>query len=139
MYYVVVLMSLITLLLFWGCVKTYSINGKVFVDGMGFRSFEFYWWIVLATVLIVFVIFKNIGKWVLLIYYLLWVIALFMNHWKFYFFGATEKKIKGYNTCFNNTIKVLQTSEKRVVPDLYHIILSVLVASDLLIVLLFLL
>ncbi len=71
MYYVVILMSLITLLLFWGCVKTYSIKGKVLVDGMGFRSFEFYWWVVLVTVLAVFLIFKNIGKWALLIYYLL--------------------------------------------------------------------
>ncbi len=62
-----------------------------------------------------------------------------MNHWKLYFFGATAKKIKGYNTCFKNTIKVLQTSEKQVIPDLYHIILSVVVAFDLLTVLLFLL
>ncbi|WIV11552.1 hypothetical protein [Proteiniborus sp. MB09-C3] len=90
------------------------------------------------TVLAVFIIFNNVGKWALFIFYLLWFTALFMNHWRFYFFGATEKKIKGYNDCFKNTVKVLQTFEKRIIPDLYHILLSMVVALDLIVALLFL-
>ena len=131
-------MSFLTLLLFWGCVTTYSIKGKVLVDGMGFRSFEFYWWIILVTILAVFLIFNNVGKWALFIFYLLWFTVLFMNHWRFYLFGATEKKINGYNECFKSTIRVLQASEKRIIPDLYHILLSMVVALDLMVVLIFL-
>ncbi|SCG82440.1 hypothetical protein DW1_0832 [Proteiniborus sp. DW1] len=135
MYYIVIIMSIMTLLLFWGCIKTYNINGKVLVDGAGFYSIEFYWWIILASFLVLFITFNSIGKWLLLIFYLLWLIALFMNHWRYYFFGATEKKLKGYNDCFKNTIKVLKASERKIIPGLYHIILSIVVAVDFLVVL----
>ena len=36
-------MSLITLSLFWSCIKTYSIKGNTFVEGMGFYSIILNW------------------------------------------------------------------------------------------------
>ena len=135
LHYIVILISFITLLVFWGCVKTYTIKGRILVDGMGFRSVEFYWWVILVVFLAIFLGIREVGKWALLIFYSLWFIALFMNHWKLYLFGASEKKVKGYNDCFENTIKLFRHSEKRIIPDLYHILLTLVVAFDLLFVL----
>ena len=132
----IIILSVLTVLFFFGCVKTYKISGKVFVEGMGFRSIEFYWFIILLISFFTYLLFNDIGKWVLLGYYLLWFIMLFMNHWRYVIFGVTEIKLKGYNKCFKNTIKLFQASDKHLVPDLYHILLSVIVLLNLILLIL---
>lgn len=39
-----------------------------------------------------------------------------------------REKLRGYNKCFHGTARLLPESEKRLVPDLYHIVIHVLIA-----------
>ena len=48
-------------------------------------------------------------------------------HWYYTIFGASEKKLKGYNDCFKNTVRLIPASEIRLIPDLYHMILHLLI------------
>ena len=41
--------------------------------------------------------------------------------------GASEKKLKGYNDCFRNTIHLISASDTKLIPDLYHIILHLFI------------
>lgn len=59
-------------------------------------------------------------------------VVQFFCHWYYTIFGASEKKLRGYNQCFRETIHLLPASETRVVPDLYHIVLHLLLLSNLL-------
>lgn len=52
--------------------------------------------------------------------------GLYHFHWKLYLFGATDKKINGYNNYFKGTHRILPESPTRLVPDTFHIIHSVL-------------
>ena len=45
-------------------------------------------------------------------------------------FGASDKKIKGYNECFRDTIRIFPMSEERLVPDLDHIVLHILILAN---------
>ncbi|MTI96515.1 MAG: hypothetical protein FH749_13745 [Firmicutes bacterium] len=54
-------------------------------------------------------------------------------HWKLYLFGASEKKITGYNRYFSGTHRILPASEARVVPDTYHIVHTLIIAVNLIV------
>ena len=45
-------------------------------------------------------------------------------------FGASEKKLRGYNECFRDAIHFFPAGADRVVPDLYPILLRVLIAVN---------
>ena len=51
----------------------------------------------------------------------------FFCHWYYTIFGASESKLKGYNEYFKDTVRLIPMSEKRLIPDLYHIILHILI------------
>lgn len=119
----IVLLTFALLIWFWGCIKTYRINGKVLVDGMGFISLEFKWLILFLACLLCFFIYEPIGKWIYAIFLFLWIVIQFFCHWFYTIFGATTKKIKSYNSCFKDTIHIFSPSEARIIPDLYHMIL----------------
>ena len=57
----------------------------------------------------------------------LWFIVQFMCHWYYTIFGASERKLLGYNDCFRDSIRIFPMSDKRLIPDLYHIVLHILI------------
>lgn len=54
----------------------------------------------------------------------------FFCHEYFTFFGASEKKLRGYNECFRDAIHFFPAGAARVVPDFYPIRLHVLIAVN---------
>ncbi len=63
--------------------------------------------------------------------------AQFFCHWYYTIFGATEKKLRGYNSCFRDTIRVIPASDTRVIPDLYHMVLHLMLCTNLTLILLY--
>ena len=112
---------------FLGCVTTYRLGKHMLVEGMGVKSVEFGALCLYTLGLIAYHCFRPAGKWILLGILLLWFAVQFMCHWYYTIFGASERKLQGYNDCFKDTIRLFPMSDKRLVPDLYHILLHVLI------------
>ena len=112
---------------FLGCTVTYRIGKRLLVEGVGLKSAEFLVLCLYSVGLIAFHSFRPAGRWVLFGILLLWFIVQFMCHWYYTIFGASERKLKGYNECFRGCLRIFPESEKRLVPDLYHIVLHVLI------------
>ena len=108
---------------FLGCTTTYRIGKHLLVEGMGLKSAEFAVLCLYSLGLAAFHCFMPAGKWVLLGILLLWFAVQFMCHWYFTIFGASERKLQGYNDCFRDSIRIFPMSDKRLIPDLYHIVL----------------
>ena len=51
----------------------------------------------------------------------------FFCHWYYTIFGASREKLQGYNDCFRDAVRIFPMSETRLVPDLYHIVLHLLI------------
>ena len=115
---------------FFVCVTTYRIGKVLLVEGMGIKSAEFFMLCLFSFGLVSYHLFQPVGKWILLIILVLWFIVQFVCHWYYTIFGASETKLQGYNDCFRDTIRLFPMSEKRLVPDLYHIILHVLIVFN---------
>ena len=112
---------------FLGCTTTYRIGKHLLVEGMGVKSAEFAVLCLYSLALAAFHCFQPVGKWILLGVLLLWFAVQFMCHWYFTIFGASERKLKGYNECFRDAVRIFPMSDKRLVPDLYHIVLHLLI------------
>ena len=130
----VVIVSCLLWLWFLGCVITWRFGKVLLVEGMGLKSLEFVVLVLFSVGIIVFLLLPHVGQWILLIELTLWLVAQFYSHWYFTLFGATERKIKGYNKCFEGTVRLIPESDTRLIPDLYHILLHLLIAADLIIV-----
>ena len=111
---------------FLGCTVTYRIGKYTLVEGMGVKSAEFATLCLYGAGLLLDDLLPA-GKWILLAMLILWFVVEFFCHWYFTIFGATERKLKGYNDCFRNTVRIFPMSETRLVPDLYHIVQHVLI------------
>ena len=116
---------------FLGCVTTWRIGRYLLVDGMGVRSAEFVMLCLYSAGLAAYWLFPRAGKWILLSVLALWFIVQFFCHWYYTIFGASEQKRKGYNECFRDTVRLFPVSERRLVPDLYHMILHALILLNL--------
>lgn len=127
---VVILMQAVLWIWFLGCTTTYRIGKHLLVDGMGIKSAEFIMLCLYSIGLVSYHIFLSAGKWILLTILLLWFIVQFLCHWYYTIFGSSEKKLRGYNECFRDTIRIFPMSEVRLVPDLYHIILHILILAN---------
>lgn len=127
---VVILMQAVLWIWFLGCTTTYRIGKHLLVDGMGIKSAEFIMLCLYSIGLVSYHIFLSAGKWILLTILLLWFIVQFLCHWYYTIFGASEKKLRGYNECFRDTIRIFPMSEVCLVPDLYHIILHILILAN---------
>ena len=112
---------------FLGCTITYRIRKYTLVEGMGVKSAEFAMLCLYSIGLILYYIMQPAGKWILLAILILWFAVEFFCHWYYTIFGASESKLKGYNECFRNTVRVFPMSETRLVPDLYHIVQHTLI------------
>ena len=115
---------------FLGCVTTWKFGKIYLVEGMGIKSVEFAMLCVFSGGLLLFYIFPVVGKWALLSILLLWIVVQFFCHWYFTVFGASTRKIVGYNKCFEGTVRLFPVSETRLVPDLYHIVLHILIIAN---------
>ncbi len=111
---------------FLGCTTTYRLGKYVLVEGMGVRSAEFATLCLYSVGLLLYHLLPA-GKWILPGMLILWFVVEFFCHWYFTIFGATERKLKGYNDCFRNTLRLFPMSETRLVPDFYHIVQHVLI------------
>ena len=116
---------------FLGCTITYRIGKCLLVEGMGVKSAEFAVLCLYSLGLIAYHWFQPAGKWVLFGILLLWFVVQFMCHWFYTIFGASESKLKGYNECFKDAVRLFPMSDERLVPDLYHILLHVLILINL--------
>ena len=116
---------------FLGCTITYRIGKYLLVEGVGVRSAEFAVQCLYTLGLAAFYLFRPAGKWVLFSILLLWLIVQFLCHWYFTIFGASERKLQGYNDSFRDTVRILPMSDRRVVPDFYHILLHLLILTNL--------
>lgn len=117
---------------FLGCTTTYRIGKHLLVEGMGLKSAEFAVLCLYSLGLAAFHCFQPAGRWILLGILLLWFAVQFMCHWYFTIFGASERKLQGYNDCFRDAVRIFPMSDKRLIPDLYHIVLHLLILANIL-------
>lgn len=92
------------------------------------RSYREDWmfFIIFLIVLLWFMKSDEVGKFVLPIWLLMWFSAQFFSHWYFTIFGPWE----GKNKYFEETIKLIP-SDILYIPDLYHIVLHLLILASL--------
>ena len=112
---------------FLGCTVTYRIGKALLVEGMGVKSAEFAVLCLYSAGLAAFHCLQPAGKWILAGILLLWLAVQFMCHWYFTLFGASERKLKGYNESFRGTVRIFPMSDQRLIPDMYHIVLHILI------------
>lgn len=117
---------------FLGCTITWKFGKYTLVEGMGVHSAEFFMLVIYTISLAFSVLVPDFGQHFVLFVLCFWMMVQFFCHWYFTIFGASDKKIKGYNKCFQNTIHLFPLSSRRIVPDLYHIILHILIVVNIL-------
>lgn len=87
-------------------------------DGMFF--------LIYLILFVVFVMKERIGKYLLTGWLFMWFSTQFLSHWYFTIFGPSEGKIN----YFADTIKLVSLSDVYI-PDLYHIVLHILILVSL--------
>ena len=130
----IIVVSCLLWLWFLGCTFTWKFGKVLLVEGMGLKSIEFAVFVLFTIGIGGFLLWEPVGKWILLVELTLWLVAQFFSHEYFTIFGVSDRKLKGYNECFEGTVKLFPTSETRLIPDLYHIVLHLLIATDLVLV-----
>ena len=127
----IIVISCLLWLWFLGCTFTWKFGKVLLVEGMGLKSIEFTALVLFTIGIGGFLLWEPVGKWILLSELTLWLIAQFFSHEYFTIFGVSDWKLKGYNECFAGTFKLFPVSETRLIPDLYHIVLHLLILADL--------
>lgn len=122
------------LIWFFGCIISYRTSKWILVEGVGIKSAEFGMLCFYIAGVLSYQIINSFGKWFLLVVLLVWIIVQFFCHWYFTIFGASEKKLKGYNKCFRDSIRLIPASDTRLIPDLYHMILHILIIINIVII-----
>ena len=130
---VIILIQAALWIWFLGCVTPYRLGKHLLVEGMGVKSAEFCVLCLYSLGLIAYHCFQPAGRWILLGILLLWFAVQFMCHWYFTIFGASERKLQGYNDSFRDTVRLFPMSDERLVPDLYHILLHVLILLNIIV------
>ncbi len=120
-------LQVLLLLYFFGCIVTYKIGNRILVEGVGIHSPEFIMFLLYGTGIFIHIVNKSIGRGYIFIVLGIWLLIQFSCHWYYTIFGVSDKKLKGYNECFKNTIRLFPMSETRLIPDLYHIMLHILI------------
>ncbi len=115
---------------FLGCTITWRLGRRLLVEGMGPKSAEFAVLCLYSLSLAAFYLLRPAGRWILFGLLVLWLTVQFLCHWRYTLFGASERKLQGYNDSFRDTIRLFPMSETRLIPDLYHIVLHLLIAAN---------
>lgn len=118
----------ISLLFIWFSLDMtgFSIGDFTLVES-AWNSIDGVWWLLFLTFSILFIIKEKIGKYMLSIFIFLWAMIQFYSHWYYTIFGASEEKIISYNQFFKETYHIIPSSNSILIPDLYHIILHILI------------
>lgn len=124
---ITIIFQIVLWIWFLGCTITYRVGKKLLVEGVGLKSAEFVVLCLYTLGIIAFHCFQPLGKRILFGILILWFIVQFMCHWYFTIFGASERKLHGYNDCFRDSVRIFPMSDKRLIPDLYHIVLHILI------------
>ncbi len=82
--------------------------------------------IIFLVTIILFTRFEKFGKYILSLFLTMWFVVQIYSHWYFTIFGPWE----GLNNYFHGTIKLIH-SNTIYVPDLYHIVLHLLILLSL--------
>ncbi len=127
----IIIVSVVLWLWFLGCTISWKFGKVVLVDGVGVKSLEFVVLLLYTIGFTLFIFAETIGKWTLLSELALWLTVQFFCHEYFTIFGASDRKLRGYNQCFQSSLKLFPPSDSRLIPDLYHIVLHLLLATDL--------
>lgn len=127
----IIVVSCLLWVWFLGCTFTWKFGNVLLVEGMGLKSIEFAALVLFTIGIGSFLLWEPIGKWILLVELTLWLVEQFFCHEYFTIFGTSAKKLKGYNECFEGTVKLFPVSGTRLIPDLYHIVLHLLIMTDL--------
>ena len=127
----IIVVSCLLWLWFLGCTFTWKFGKVLLVEGMGLKSIEFAALVLFTLGIGSFLLWEPICKWVLFVDLALLLIEQFFCHEYFTIFGSSSKKLRGYNECFDGTVKLFPVSETRLIPDLYHIVLHLLILADL--------
>ena len=130
----IIVISCLLWLWFLGCTFTWKFGKVLLVEGMGFKSVKFVALVLFTLGIGSFLLWESVGKWILLVELALWLVEQFFCHEYFTLFGVSKRKLKGYNECFEGTVKLFPMSETRLIPDLYHIVLHLLIVTDLILV-----
>lgn len=77
------------------------------------------------------------GDYILSTWLFLWLTTQFFSHWYYTIFGASENKLNSYHVYFKNTFQVFSASDRIIIPDLYHILLHMLILISLISVVLY--
>ena len=127
----VIIVSSLLWIWFLGCTISWHFGKVVLVNGDGVKSLVFAVLVLFSIGMVLYILIEPVGKWVLLSELALWLVVQFFCHEYFTIFGVSERKLSGYNQCFEGTVKLFPVSETRLIPDLYHIVLHILLAADL--------
>lgn len=114
------------LLWFTFCLTGLSFGKYVFVESAWGEIDRTMYFIYLAL-FIFFLVKDKYGKYLLTIFCLLWLITQLMFHEYFTLFGASTEKLTQYQSNFFHTVQMFPHPESIIVPDLYHIILHLLI------------
>ena len=121
-----IIAQLLLAIWFLGCICTYKVGKYVLVEGEGIKSPEFVMLCLYSIGMFLFSLFPIVGKWLLLVVLIYWVIIQFFCHWYYTIVGVSDEKLSGYNEYFKNTVHIIPTNDKALIPDLYHCILHLL-------------
>ncbi|MBE6984065.1 MAG: hypothetical protein E7434_00360 [Ruminococcaceae bacterium] len=127
----IIVVSAILWLWFLGCTTTWRFGKVLLVKGEGVKSIECIALVLFTIGIVTYLFLQAVGIWFLLVELILWLVVQFFCHEYFTIFGASKNKLTGYNRCFEGTVKLFSVSETRLIPDLYHIVLHLLIATDL--------
>lgn len=83
--------------------------------------------IIYILLFLFFLLKDKYGKYPLIIWLSIWFIVQFMSHWYYTIFGVAEQRLAGYNRFFANTYHIIPSSDKILIPDLYHIVLHIFI------------
>ena len=126
----VIMANILLLIWFSMGMLGFSIGNHVLVQEAWFEI-DGIWNLIFVGLLILFVVREKYGKYPLSAFLLIWIIAQFRVHWYYTIFGATLERIESYNRYYSNTLNLIPSSDIRIIPDLWHIVLHlfVIVAS----------
>jgi hypothetical protein len=60
-----------------------------------------------------------------------WAYLQFNAHWRYWIFEPSPQRIESYYNYFKDTLRLFPPSSQRIIPDIYHFILGLLIFSNL--------
>lgn len=105
---------------------------KYWWKNLGYKILQIWWTLFyyFFSLFLLFIFYEKVGKYLLMGWLFMWLLTQFFSHWYYTIFGPSEGKIN----YFADTIKLIPSSNTYI-PDLYHIILHVLILVSLMCVL----